>query len=80
MEHGWVCSNDDVEMKHCRMTVMALAGVLLALLTLVVASFSYGAEVLTLEQAVSLALQNNLGVKAADAQVETEDADLYGVR
>ena len=42
---------------------MALAGVLLALLTLVVASFSYGAEVLTLEQAVSLALQETVVTK-----------------
>ena len=76
MEHGWICSSDGVGMKYCRMTVLVAAGFLLALLTLVVASFSYGEEVLTLEQAVSLALQNNRGVKAADAQVEAADAGL----
>jgi len=47
---------------------------LLLLLVLSVASLSYAAEPLTLEQAVDKVLANNLGLKAADSQIEVADA------
>ncbi len=77
MEYGWKCFNDEsVTMKteHCKLTVIAVTIVLVILLTLVVAAYSYAAENLTLEQAVDTALRNNPGLKAADAQVEAADA------
>ncbi|HSQ77703.1 MAG TPA: TolC family protein, partial [Nitrospirota bacterium] len=48
--------------------------VLVIMLLLVVAAYSYASESLTLEQAVDTALRNNPGLKAADAQVEAADA------
>jgi len=48
--------------------------ILTTLLTFIVASYSYAAETLTLDQAIDKALKNNPGLKAADAQVEIADA------
>ena len=47
---------------------------LVALLVLAVAFYSYAAEGLTLEQAVATALENNPGLKAADAQIQAAQA------
>lgn len=77
MEYGWKCFNDEsVTMKaeNCKLTVIAVYIVLVILLTLVVAAYSYAAESLTLEQAVDTALRNNPGLKTADAQIEAADA------
>lgn len=77
MEYGWKCFNDEsvtLKTEHCKFTVISVYLVLVILLTLVVASYSYAAENLTLEQAVEMALKNNPGLKAADAQVEAADA------
>jgi outer membrane protein len=77
MEYGWKCFNDEgVRLKtgNCELAVIALIIALLILLMLLVASYSYAAESLTLEQAVDAALRNNPGLKAADAQVEAADA------
>ncbi len=77
MEYGWKCFNDEsVTLKtgNCKLTVIAVYIVLVIVLMLVVASYSYAAESLTLEQAVDTALRNNPGLKAADAQVEAADA------
>ena len=81
MEYGWKCFNDEsVTMKaeNCKLTVIAVYIVLVILLTLVVAAYSYAAESLTLEQAVDTALRNNPGLKAADAQIEAADAGVLG--
>jgi outer membrane protein TolC len=48
--------------------------VLVLILTFIVADCSYGAQDLTLEQAVETAIRNNPGLKAADAQVQAADA------
>jgi outer membrane protein TolC len=48
------------------------------LLTLTVAGYSYAAEPLTLEQAVSTALENNPGLRAADSEVAAADAVVFG--
>jgi outer membrane protein TolC len=53
---------------------MATYLILTTLLTLLAAAYSYAAEMLTLDQAIDLALRNNPGLKAADAQVEVADA------
>jgi len=77
MEYGWKCFNDDsVTLKtgNCKLTVIAVTIVLIILLMLVVAEYSYAAGSLTLEQAVDTALRNNPGLKAADAQIEAADA------
>jgi outer membrane protein TolC len=47
---------------------------LMLLLAAAVTSMAYGAELLTLEQAVETALRNNPGLKAADRQVEEAQA------
>ena len=77
MEYGWKCFNDEsVTLKtgNCKLTVIAVYIVLVIVLMLVVASYSYAAESLTLEQAVDTALRNNPGLKTADAQIEAADA------
>jgi outer membrane protein len=75
MEYGGFCrAIEGVEAKQCRMTVIAAAFILLVLLTLAVATFSYAGEALTLEQAVAMAIDNNPGLRQADAQVEAADA------
>jgi outer membrane protein TolC len=53
---------------------MATYLILTTLLTLLAAAYSYAAEMLTLDQAIDLALRNNPGLKTADAQVEIADA------
>ena len=58
----------------CRITIAGLFLVLITLLVFAVASYSYAAEPLTIEQAVSTALANNPGLKAADSQIEAADA------
>ncbi len=80
MEYGWKCLNSESleEMKKkslgCKITVLGLYLVLTLILTVVAAAFSYAAENLTLEQAVDIAIKNNPGLKAADAQIEAADA------
>jgi outer membrane protein TolC len=79
MEYGWKCFfGESLEQRNkswkCKITFYAFALVLALLLTLTVAEYSYAAEPLTIEQAVSTALGNNPGLKAADAQVEATDA------
>lgn len=77
MEYGWKCFNDEsVALKtvSCKLAIIAIITVLVILLTLAVASYSYAAESLTLEQAVDTALRNNPGLKAADAQIEVAAA------
>lgn len=77
MESVWKCFNEQsVTLKtgNCRLTVIAVYLALVILLTMVVASYSYAAENLTLEQAVDMALRNNPGLKAVDAQIEAADA------
>ncbi len=79
MEYGWKCifgkvleeTNSGV---NCKRVTFVLALVLFTVLTLTVAAYSYAAELLTLEQAVSTALEHNPGLRAADAQVEAADA------
>ncbi len=61
-------------MKLQRTLVIAFICVLFLLLDAVFVSFTYGSESVTLEQAISLALSNNPGLKQADAQVEAADA------
>jgi outer membrane protein TolC len=75
MEPVRICSSiEGLNMMRCKAAVLAVGLVLTMLLTLVVASYSYAAERLTLEQAVAMAVANNPGLKAADAQVEVSDA------
>ena len=77
MEYVWKCFNDEsvtLKTEKCKLTVIAVIIVLIILLTLAVASYSYAAESLTLEQAVDTALRNNPGLKAADAEIEAADA------
>ncbi|MGE5172642.1 MAG: TolC family protein [Betaproteobacteria bacterium] len=61
---------------RCKMMFYAVALLLVILLTFAVASYSYAAEPLTLDQAISKAVENNAGLKAADAQVEAADAGI----
>ena len=75
MENGWTPSKlGGADMNQGRIVVVSIMSVLILLLTLVVASVSYSAEQLSLDQAVAMALANNPGLKAADAQVEAADA------
>jgi outer membrane protein TolC len=76
MAYDWKCFNDEgVAMKkNCTIKVAAVYFALIFLLTLIVAAYSYSAESLTLEQAEEIALRNNPGLKAADAQIEVADA------
>jgi outer membrane protein len=77
MEYVRTCFDDQgviVKSRTCKFALVATYVVLTALLTLLVASYSYAAEVLTLDQAIDMALRNNPGLKAADAQVEAADA------
>ena len=77
MEYDRTCFDDQgVIMKSsvCRITLFATYLILTTLLTLVVAAYSYAAETLTLDQAIDMALRNNPGLKAADAQVEAAEA------
>lgn len=61
-------------------TIWFIAAGLLALLLLAVSVTVYAAEELTLEQAVGLALRNNPGLKAADAQVDAAQAGVLRSR
>jgi outer membrane protein TolC len=54
--------------------ILLLSAGLLLLLTLAVVTVVYAGETLTLEQAIETALQNNPGLKAADAQLEAAEA------
>src|SRR5512135_1486246 len=82
MEYGWKCLiGGGLEgiggmKKTCSIARLAFIIGLLLLLTLTVASYSYAAEALTLEQAVAMALDNNPALKAAGAQVEAADAGM----
>jgi outer membrane protein len=59
---------------NCRITLFGFLVLLVMALVFAVAGYSYAAEPLTIEQAVSAALANNPGLKAADSQVEAADA------
>ena len=77
MEYVRKCFDDQgVIMKSgkCRFTLIATYLMLITVLTVMVAAYSYAAETLTLDQAIDMALRNNPGLKAADAQVEAADA------
>ena len=76
MEYVRKCFDDQgvMQSRKCKIALMATYLVLTALLTLLAAAYSYAAETLTLDQAIDLALRNNPGLKAADAQVEIADA------
>jgi outer membrane protein TolC len=75
MEQSWTCINvEGLNLRTCRLVITTVMTLLLMLLTLVVASFSYAAEQLSLEQAIETSLRNNPGLKAADAQIEAADA------
>jgi outer membrane protein len=82
MEYGWQCFNGESlkekkrERVKCRITIVGLFLVLVILLTLVAAEYSYAAETLTIGQAVETAIKKNPGLRAADAQVEAADAGL----
>ncbi len=74
MGHVWKCIDEGITMKRCRSFYFMVLALLVLVLTMVVAEFSYAAEPLTLEQAVETAIRNNPGLKAADAQVQAADA------
>jgi len=80
MEYDWKCflGQKVRDLKsislNCRIRIFGFYFFLLLLLVLSVASLSYAAEPLTLEQAVDKALANNLELKAADSQIEVADA------
>jgi outer membrane protein len=80
MEYDWKCflGQKVRDLKsvslNCRIRIFGFYFFLLLLLVLSVASLSYAAEPLTLEQAVNAALANNLVLKAADSQIEAADA------
>ncbi len=82
MEYGWQCFNGESlkerkqERVKCRITIVGLFVVLIIVLTLLAAEYSYAAETLTIGQAVETAIRNNPGLKAADAQVEAADAGI----
>jgi outer membrane protein len=82
MEYGWQCFNGESlkekkrERVKCRITIVGLFLVLVILLTLVAAEYSYAAETLTIGQAVETAIKKNPGLRAADAQVDAADAGL----
>lgn len=63
-------------MNICRNRIRCIAvyTVLLSALSLAVAFYSYGAEILRLEQAVEIAVKNNPALRAADAEVEAARA------
>ncbi len=80
MEYGWQCFNGESlkerkqERLKCRITIFSLILVLVMLLMFAVATYSYAADMLTLDRAIEIALGNNQGLKAADAQIEAADA------
>ncbi len=77
MEYVRKCFDDQgviMQSRKCKIALMATYLILTTLLTLLAAAYSYAAEMLTLDQAIDLALRNNPGLKAADAQVEVADA------
>jgi outer membrane protein len=80
MEHVQQCffGASVAEMKpksfKCRLVIYSFFLLLVLLLTLVVTAYSYAAETLTLDQAITTALNHNPGLKAADSQIEAADA------
>jgi len=77
MEYDRKCFDEQgviMKSSKCRITLFATYLILTTLLTLIAAAYSYAAETLTLDQAIDMALRNNPGLKAADAQVEAADA------
>ncbi|HTG01135.1 MAG TPA: TolC family protein [Nitrospirota bacterium] len=60
----------------CKMMLFSAALLLLMLLMAAVATYSFAAEPLTLEQAVTTALANNPALKAADSQIDAADANV----
>jgi outer membrane protein TolC len=80
MEYVWKCFDGaGLEDRRrtslkCRITIAGLFLILITLLVVAVAGYSYAAESLSIEQAVSAALANNPGLKAADSLVEAADA------
>ncbi len=82
MEYGTHCFSGEslaqikTKSVKCKITVYGCYLILVLALTFLVATYSYAAEPLTLEQAISTALDNNPGLKAADAQIEAADAGI----
>lgn len=74
MEHGCYCFRNKGVMMKKNLAGISIYFVLVLILTFIVADCSYGAQDLTLEQAVETAIRNNPGLKAADAQVQAADA------
>ncbi len=77
MEYGRKCFDEQgflMKKRSCMITLAAVYAVLITVLTLAVAAYSYAAEAMTLEQAIDTALRNNAGLKASEAQVEAADA------
>ena len=77
MEYNRKCFDEQgflMEKRSCMITLIAAYAVLITVLTLAVAAYSYAADAITLEQAIDTAIRNNAGLKASDAQVEAADA------
>jgi outer membrane protein len=60
----------------CRTAQPGMLIVLVTALILAIATLSYAAETLTLERAISSALQNNPNLRAADSQIEAAEANV----
>jgi outer membrane protein TolC len=74
MEYSRKCFIDKSLIIKSHVCNIIVIGALSLLLTFAMAIYGYASESLTLEQAVTIAIKNNPGLKAADAQVEVADA------
>lgn len=74
MEHNQKCFIDKSIIIKNRVCNFFVISVLSLLLPFAVAIYGYASERLTLDQAVDIAIKNNPGLKASDAQVEAADA------
>jgi hypothetical protein len=65
MEYVRKCFDDQgviTKSRKCKIALMAAYLILTTLLTLLAAAYSYASEMLTLDQAIDLALRNNPGL------------------
>jgi len=80
MEYGRQCFSGEglavmnTKSGKCRIAITSFFLILVLLWTFVVAAYSYAAETLTLDQAITTALDKNPALKAADSQIESADA------
>ena len=77
MEYVRKCFDDQGVIRKratCTIALYAAYLFLTTLLTFMVAAYSYAGEALTIDRAIDMALRNNPGLRAADAQVEAADA------